>query len=265
MELGARLRQARLEAGLSQRQLCGEEITRNMLSLIENGSAQPSMDTLRYLSARLGKPVSYFLDEQPLSSPNQSCMEQARNAPAEAVLQILEQYRPDDPIFDRERYLLEALSCMELAEQAICQQKLPYGAVLLEQAAEAGSKTPYYTPELERRRLLLYHAAHGSDAKAIAAALPDMTPELLLRAEAALESKNPQHCAALLEAVQDRSPRWHYLRAEAYFLQENYADAADHYLLSGDFDPQRSDRALEICYREMGDYKKAYYYACKQR
>ena len=64
MELGQRLKQARLEAGLSQRQLCGEEITRNMLSQIENGSARPSMDTLRYLAARLGKPMGYFLEEQ---------------------------------------------------------------------------------------------------------------------------------------------------------------------------------------------------------
>ena len=63
MELGQRLRQARLEAGLSQRQLCGEVITRNMLSQIENGSARPSMETLRYLASRLGKPISFFLEE----------------------------------------------------------------------------------------------------------------------------------------------------------------------------------------------------------
>ena len=37
MELGEKLRLARLEAGLSQRALCGDEITRNMLSRIENG------------------------------------------------------------------------------------------------------------------------------------------------------------------------------------------------------------------------------------
>ena len=35
MELGQRIKQARLEAGLSQRQLCGQRLTRNMLSLIE--------------------------------------------------------------------------------------------------------------------------------------------------------------------------------------------------------------------------------------
>ena len=55
MELGQRLKQARLQAGLSQRQLCGEEVTRNMLSQIENGTARPSMARLAYFAARLGK------------------------------------------------------------------------------------------------------------------------------------------------------------------------------------------------------------------
>ena len=45
MELGEKLRLTRLEAGLSQRALCGDEITRNMLSRIENGAARPSMKT----------------------------------------------------------------------------------------------------------------------------------------------------------------------------------------------------------------------------
>ena len=52
MELGEKIKQARLEAGLSQRQLCGDTVTRNMLSQIENGSARPSMDTLRFFAAR---------------------------------------------------------------------------------------------------------------------------------------------------------------------------------------------------------------------
>ena len=67
MELGQLLKQARLEAGLSQRQLCGDEITRNMLSQIENGSAKPSMETLRYFATQLGKPISFFLEEEAAS------------------------------------------------------------------------------------------------------------------------------------------------------------------------------------------------------
>jgi transcriptional regulator with XRE-family HTH domain len=78
MELGEKLKQARLDAGLSQRQLCGEEITRNMLSLIENGAAKPSMKTLQYLAGRLGKSVGFFLEERETASPNQEVMESAR-------------------------------------------------------------------------------------------------------------------------------------------------------------------------------------------
>ena len=53
MELGEKLLRARQEAGLSQRQLCGDVITRNMLSRIEHGTARPSMDTLQYLVGRV--------------------------------------------------------------------------------------------------------------------------------------------------------------------------------------------------------------------
>ena len=80
MELGQRIKAARLEAGLSQRQLCGDTITRNMLSLIESGRARPSMDTLCYFATKLQKPVGYFLEEQAVLSPNQQAMASARNA-----------------------------------------------------------------------------------------------------------------------------------------------------------------------------------------
>ena len=97
MELGKRLKEVRLALGLSQRELCGDEITRNMLSQIENGSAKPSMDTLKYLAARLGKPVSYFLEEETVTSPNQDVMHRAREAYRmgdwRLVLAMLEDYR----------------------------------------------------------------------------------------------------------------------------------------------------------------------------
>ena len=97
MELGEKLRLARLEAGLSQRALCGDEITRNMLSRIENGAARPSMKTLRFLAARLGKPVSYFLEEDTVCSPNQKSMTTARRLfdgkDYAGAMQALAQYR----------------------------------------------------------------------------------------------------------------------------------------------------------------------------
>ena len=148
MELGQKIRQARLESGLSQRQLCGEEITRNMLSQIENGSASPSMATLRFLAERLGKSVSYFLEDQAVTSPNQQRMEQIRRCFQEEdwmkAAEQLQTYQGPDPVFDMEKWLLESLVTMKLAEKALAEERLPYGAQLLEAAGEAGKQTPYY-------------------------------------------------------------------------------------------------------------------------
>ena len=257
MELGEKLRQARLDAGLSQKQLCGDVITRNMLSQIENGSARPSMGTLQYLAAQLGKPVSFFLEEQAAVLPNQQLMEQARNAQGRQVLALLEQYQGPDPVFDRERYLLEAVTCLNLAEETAA-EKPSYARELLQRAAEAGRKTPYYTPALERQRLLLcYKAGMAVDP----AQLPSLDEELLLRAEAA---RTLEQEAALLEAVQKKDRHWYYLRGKAYEWTEDYQKAVGCYHQAED-GSKEVYAALERCYSHLEDYKKAYEYACKQR
>lgn len=264
MALSQKLKQARLEAGLSQKALCGDRITRNMLSQIENGSARPSMDTLRYLAGQLGKPVSYFLEEDAVTSPNQALMAQARQAEPAGVLELLGGYQAPDPTFDCERWLLEALACLALAEDALRQDKRPYARRLLEQAQEAGSHTPYYTADCQRRWLLLCHRA-GDAPEELANQLPDLSPELLLRSEAALHRRDYDRCAALLAAADDQSPRWHYLTAQMYFDQQLYADARPHFEAAWDLAPLDCCRALEDCCRELSDFAGAYFYACKLR
>ena len=260
MELGRKLKQARLEQGLSQRQLCGDVITRNMLSLIENGSASPSMDTLRYLAGQLGKTVGYFLDEDAVSSPNQLVMERARaafdQAQYDAVLQNLEQYQRPDPIFDREEALLRALALLELAQEAISREKNPYALELLNKAAEAGAQTPYYTEELERRRLLLRAGLTPTE-------LPADDRELLVRAENALNLEKPEDAARYLEATQVRSgPYWNYLRGRAYLGCGAYKEAQACLEAAWDHAPRACAILLEQCCREQEDFKGAYHYAC---
>lgn len=64
MTVGERLKAARLDAGMTQSRLCGKRITRNMLSMIENGSAKPSLSLLEYLASQLNLPVAYFLSDE---------------------------------------------------------------------------------------------------------------------------------------------------------------------------------------------------------
>jgi transcriptional regulator with XRE-family HTH domain len=262
MSLGQRIRQARQEAGLSQRQLCGDVITRNMLSQIENGGATPSMATLQYLADRLGKSISFFLEET-VASPNQPRMDTARAAfaagdPATA-LSTLEQYTAPDPIFDAERYLLEALACMALA------QNTPDPA-LLARAAAAGARTPYYTPDLERRRLLIFSRTPDADLAAIAADLSDDDDALFLRAQAALRSGDALRCAQLLDAAEDRSSApWLLLRGDAAAAADEDTLALSFYKMAEPLAPKEAWPRLEQCFLRLEDYKMAYFYACKQR
>ena len=61
MEIGEKIRAIRTAKHVTQSELAGDQITRNMLSLIENGSALPSLPTVMYIAERLEVPVGMLL------------------------------------------------------------------------------------------------------------------------------------------------------------------------------------------------------------
>ncbi len=63
--LGAVIKRLRKERGLTQSALCGDEISRNLLSQIETGTVNPSLQTLTFLATRLNVPLStLFLSDE---------------------------------------------------------------------------------------------------------------------------------------------------------------------------------------------------------
>lgn len=264
MELGEKLRAARLEAGLSQRQLCGEEITRNMLSQIEHGTAKPSMKTLQYLASQLGKTVSYFLEEEAVLSPNQQVMAQVRrcfdSGAFDRVAEALEGYRAPDPVYDREMRLLTVLVRLAQAERALEAGKQIYAREILNHLDVAGC---YCAENLQRQRLLLLGRAGGSR---VVTFLPSLDEELLLRAREAFEAGETDRAGKLLDAAEDQTDAaWNLLRGQVYLSQTRYEEAAAClHKAEGRF-PKETAFRLEHCYRELGDYKRAYEYACRQK
>lgn len=61
--IGERIRSIRKQRGLTQSELAGGDVTRNMLSRIENGAALPSLPTLCGIADRLGVPVAALLGD----------------------------------------------------------------------------------------------------------------------------------------------------------------------------------------------------------
>ena len=97
----------------------------------------------------------------------------------------------------------------------------------------------------------------------VSQALPGLDGELLLRAR---ETEDPVRAAALLDACEDlRSPERNLLRGRLWLAEKKHEKAKDCLLLAEGTYPTETAPLLEECFRELGDYRKAYEYACKQR
>lgn len=62
MAIGDAIKELRLERQMTQAEVCGDFITRNMLSKIENGSAKPSLPTIEHIARQLGVAPGYFFE-----------------------------------------------------------------------------------------------------------------------------------------------------------------------------------------------------------
>ena len=172
--------------------------------------------------------------------------------------QLLQEYRFPDETFDWERRYLMAASTLMAAEQALSDGKGLYARQLLEEMEAF--------PELERKKLLLLGRIPGADLPAVSRQLPSLDGELLLRAEAALADGNTDRAAALLEAAENREDsRWNLLRGKVFLARKQYAAAAECLQKAEAAYPADCASALEACFRELGNFEKAYFYACKQR
>lgn len=61
--LGEKIKALRKEKKLTQTELAGSELTKSMLSQVENGKATPSMKTLQYIAEKLECETSFLLEE----------------------------------------------------------------------------------------------------------------------------------------------------------------------------------------------------------
>lgn len=130
VELGKRIKEARLARKMTQSDVVGDFITRNMLSQIESGTANPSVKTLTYLAKVLQLPVNYLLPDE-LETFDDS--ENAADADFQALIKMKN-------AFKREDYTMAA----KLAEEHLEKDSVIYdeaNAVLARSYLEAAKKS----------------------------------------------------------------------------------------------------------------------------
>lgn len=118
-ELGRRLKEARLAKKMTQSQVVGDFITRNMLSQIESGTATPSIKTLEYLSGVLDISMAMLIPDSDRSSGDAERIIKAKKAIEEKQYdEAISALENDSELFCDEVYALRSIAYYEAAQQA---------------------------------------------------------------------------------------------------------------------------------------------------
>lgn len=277
VNIGDKIKQLRLSKLMTQTELAGDHITRNMLSSIEHGAALPSLSTVLYIAERLNVPVGYLLSdaEYDFFYRKMAALPNIRRAFVQkdyaGCLHLLYSFGEKT---DDELSLLRAECEYGMALDAIREGHLRPAVAALDRALTAAARTVYETSQLRERVAVCFRylitlsatlVSDVLDAEEIdrARALGDALVEYIMAAEA-LEKEHPEAADEYIV----RYPTTVYaerLSALLMIRKGNYKQAQEIletllarseltfgallYEVFGD---------LELCYRQNDDYKRAY-------
>jgi transcriptional regulator with XRE-family HTH domain len=277
LHIGEKIKKIRLSKLMTQADLAGDHITRNMLSTIERGATLPSLPTVMYIADRLNVPIGYLLCEaedehfyrKMASLPNiRQAFAQKDLAGCLYLISALGETADD------ELSLIRAECEYGMALDAIQKGQLRLGAAALDRALRAVAQTSYDISCLRERIGVCFRYLGGLsttlasdilDAEEIelSRAFGDTLVEYVMSIEA-LENER-------VETAEDyvrRHPKTVYaarLSALLMMREGDYlgAQAALEALLARDeltFGVLLYEvfGDLERCYRENDDYKRAY-------
>lgn len=290
MTLGQKIKEARIERNMTQKQVVGDYITRNMLSKIENDSATPSVKTLEYLASALGLPAGYFMSDTGGDELTPEAVDQARacyrDRDYQTTLELLDGVNIEGSGYADEVQLLKAYASYALARQKL-EEGLPSMAQsLAEDAVYYNSKTMYFSPAFKTEVLLFtakcrlavgdgfeeaiqeYHDAYRKQGLGEMYRLMMTDYFIHLGDTDAAANEMDQ----IMKISADFEPEYLMLKAKLELRRSNYLTAVaqlrqaeelsqgsgSHQFMSGLY------AMLEECYKELDDFKMAYHYATKQ-
>lgn len=273
MTLGEKIRARRRSLGMTQKDVAGDCVTRNMICCIERGDVSPSLATLNHIAGMLSVPVSYlvseaddydvFLAQEALPKIREAFRENRFSDCMTIIRRLPEESRID------EIALLAVSALVELAEKSVTEGNLHGIPALCKEAEKYAARTVLPVSHLLARSELCRSVARNPQA-----------PKWEIGVD--------RYCSLVNDAVRLEQYRYlaevdtfpvydrlliDHMRAKSLISSRRYADAL--ILLSGIEDRKGSERIssyllfriyadTEICYRELGDYENAYRYSTKR-
>jgi len=148
MDIGKKIKKLRTEKLMTQSELAGNEITRNMLSRIENGAALPSLGTIVYLAEKLGVPSGYLLSEgeEEFIYHKTSVMKNIRRAYVDMNFELCRDICTSSfDEYDDELELILTDCCVGVAEEYIRNGRLHEACGFLDEAVVHSKNTMFDT------------------------------------------------------------------------------------------------------------------------
>ena len=287
MNIGERIRELRISKLMTQADLAGDRITRNMLSCIENGSANPSLSTIVYIAGRLGVPAGFLLAEQgdEMAYRKMSNLSNIKKAYTTGDVQSCRSLclsgcpEPDDEIS-----LLLANCDAEIAAEEFWSGRLRSSCRFFDEALSYAEKTIYSTDAIEAEIRVYFrfmerisHTLYSDllDEEKTLSVKINSTVSRYLDALDALDNGDATIAQDLIEQLSQTSKNSFFeahLQSKVLILEKNYKQAqkALLQLLQDDETPLNKIELytvlgdLEVCCRESEDYKNAYRYASEK-
>lgn len=162
-ELGRKIKEARLAKKMTQSDVAGDFITRNMLSQIESGAANPSLKTLEYLTSVLDIPIQVLMPDGKTAE-----REEEESSLYSRLLDIKEFYSEEnyegvieaaaelfDTALDDEARALTARSYMNMALRREKENNFSGAADYADKAYEYADKGVYASRDIKTTAALL--------------------------------------------------------------------------------------------------------------
>ncbi len=288
LTLGEKIKQRRRELHLTQAALAGESITRILISRIESGDVNPSLETLKYLSDRLDLPTGYLLSDEDdllqflLPRIKEELREKYTRGDDVGVFALCEKYG----LHDAESSMILCECAVRLGRQAYERGAGAEADEWFDRALSYAEETPYHTEfVLGEAMLCKAMLAEMNDEKASVylesyadtlGRAVDLDRYLLLRFFADLKSNAAEENRPWHEAIPIGNPLYSELRRIWCLEVRGDVDGAKTALaalLHGNEAKtlERDPLLLYRCVAKMehlsaltDDYKSAYQYASKR-
>lgn len=267
------MKELRKAKGLTQSDLVGEEITRNMLSRIESDKALPSLPTLLFLAERLGVSPGYLLEENRALFDDKK----ARVLPKMKAAYIRGNYKEVLRLYERdlgdgddEVFYLLADASRGYAEELLHKGKMISAEKTASNGLSYAEKTAYGSVHLKASLSLIlailsniqspkYEVARLPYPAMRAEALPDDLYRYILESSEPHDYQNElykSHASAKKMMTEGRyADALHALEALENRRAEKDFSVFVLFRIYGD---------IEACHKELRNYEAAYRYSSKR-